>query len=463
MRPATAQRLGSLASHLVLLAVAACSADRLADSGGLDRSTGAPSGPSATQSAARLVVRLGSGDPSAAAAAIAALGGRVERRILQLNVVEVSGLGDAGAARLRSHPGVLGVEPDQRRQWVPPFTTARRANRVAVAGVRPQGTDQSGAFFFAAQWNLRRVEARTGWHRTPAGAGALVCVLDTGVDWNQQDLVGRVNLAKSASFVPHEPFLEDLHFHGTFVSTLVTSNGIGIGSVASDGRLCAVKVLDRTGVGSFFDIAAGMVFAADQGADVLNLSLGGYVDLAVPGQRFFFDLLQGAATYAIGKGALIVASAGNDGLDLDGFGTLRLIPAQLNGVLGVSATAPFGQHDGDAMASYSNIGTSVVDLAAPGGDLLPGGELIDLVLGACSRFVCGGDGFYLFAAGTSAAAPHVAAAGGVAESQQAGNQDGASLMQCLFAGADVVSRLSQKQQGNGRVNVVGAAACAAEP
>jgi thermitase len=99
------------------------------------------------------------------------------------------------------------------------------------------------------QWNIRQIRADDAWLRTPQGSGALVCVLDTGVDPDHIDLAGKVDLGKSVSFVPGESIL-DFFFHGTAVASIITSNGIGVASVAPDARLCAVKVLDRNGFGT---------------------------------------------------------------------------------------------------------------------------------------------------------------------------------------------------------------------
>jgi subtilisin family serine protease len=257
--------------------------------------------------------------------------------------------------------------------------------------------------------------------------------------------------------VPSEPFIEDLNGHGTYTSSLVSSNGIGMASVAPDAKLCAVKVLDQTGSGSFFDLIAGIVFAADQGADVINMSLSGVLFMEGSAARFLYSLVEAAATYATDAGALLVAAAGNDGANLDFFPAFRILPAQLPQVVGVSATAPFNQTNFDGFAGYSNSGRSLVGIAAPGGDFLPGGVVQDLVLGACSRFVCPGDGFYLFASGTSGASPHVAGGGAIVESAKAGDQEGRTLRQCLFNGANRIPDLELAQQGAGRLNVRNAA------
>jgi subtilisin family serine protease len=413
--------------------------------------------PAAGNPTGRVVMKLAVGDVASATAIVSRLGGKIERSIPAIRIYEVSGIDNSRISALRGTATVSAAGRDFKQRFVP--TISQRANSVSVTGIRAQGTDQSGAFFFPVQWNIRRISANLAWAATPAGTGALVCVLDTGVDAGQLDLVGRVELGKSASMVASEPFIEDLNTHGTYVSSIISSNGIGMASVAPNARLCMVKVLDQTGSGSFFDIVAGIVFAAEQGADVINLSLRGYVDVSNGDQRALFRFVQEAVDFARRSGVMVVAAAGNEAVDMDEFPTFRVIPAQVEGVVGVSATAPFNQDRFDALASYSNFGTTLVDIAAPGGDLLPEGQLADLVIGACSRFVCGGDGFYLFGAGTSGAAPHVAGAGAVTESNIPGNQGEERLRTCVLAGADFVKGLLPKQQGSGRLNVLHGARC----
>jgi subtilisin family serine protease len=403
------------------------------------------------------VLQMATTDLASATAAVASVGGRIERVAGSLALYQVTGIDGAKAAQLRAKSGVVDVGADLRQRYVPPFSAARRANATPFSPVGAQGTDQSAAFFYPDQWNIRRVNANQAWAATPGGAGALVCVLDTGVDPGQLDLLGKVDLAKSASMVASEPFIEDLNFHGTYVSSLVSSNGLGMASVAPDARLCAVKVLDETGTGSFFDVMLGIIHAADQGADVINMSLSGYVDVGNRDGRFFFEIFSQVVAYARSQGSLVVASSGNDGVDMDQFPTFRVVPAQVPGVLGVSASAPFNRTKFDQLAPYSNVGRTLIDLMAPGGDFVSGGILTDLVVGACSRYVCGADGFYVFASGTSGAAPHVAGAAAVVESAIAGDQSSETLHGCLARGATVVNNLARKQQGAGRVDVLAAA------
>lgn len=399
--------------------------------------------------------------------AIEARGGVVEWSDTEIGVATVRGLNDVAVAELAARSEVEGIDADVRVQWLRP------GERYARSVMRAPGvlTDQSGAFFFDVQWNMRQIRADAAWLTTRQGSGALVCILDTGIDPDHIDLAGKVDLAKSKSFVAAEPEITDYNTHGTAVASLVSSNGLGMASVAPDADLCAVKVLDGTGEGSFADIIAGMMHAARAGADVINMSLGAYFSLKEPGALELVVALQRAVIYADRKGTLVVASSGNEGINLDRDPRDFIsVPAQLLRVMSVGATAPFNQMDFDALATYTNYGRSGVDVMAPGGDFLEdeGGQVIDLVLAACSQyqtdlpFSCEGGDSYILGAGTSFAAPHAAGTAAVAESERRRDQDGGELARCVEKGADDLGQRGfDPFYGHGRINVLGAAGCRA--
>jgi subtilisin family serine protease len=304
---------------------------------------------------------------------------------------------------------------------------------------------------------MRQIDADDAWTAVPQqGQGALVCVLDTGIDPNHQELIGRVDLAKSASFVPSEPFIFDLNAHGTFVSALITGNSVDMASVAPHTKVCALKVLDQNGNGEFSWLIAAIVDASDKGADVINMSLGAYFSRNEPGARELIRSLQKAVNYAVDHGVLVVASAGNDTINLDTDPPDMIhIPSQLKNVISVGATAPVNQQNFDKPTTYTNFGGRTgVDIMAPGGDLVAGGQVRDLILSACSSFVCGAPFFYLLGGGTSFSAPHVAAAAAVLESAFPGNQRGKQLGNCILRGADQVTALPSSLYGHGRLNVL---------
>jgi subtilisin family serine protease len=370
---------------------------------------------------------------------------------------------------LATRPEVAQVVPDATVQWIPPAGSIR-AERMSLGNGyhRPAGTDQSGAYFFPIQWNMRVIKADRAWGRTPGGKGRLVCIMDTGIDLDHIDLAGKVAPGLAVSFATDPTFPGnadplDYNGHGTASAGYISSNGLGMASVAPDASLCSAKVLGVDGSGSFGDIIAGMLWARDvANADVINLSLGAYIDLEDPDNAQLAAILQLVVDYITERGVLVVAAAGNDAIDLDNDPrSLLVVPAQLHHVVSVGATGPVDQVDFDRLASYSNFGgRRGIDLVAPGGDFV-GTTAIDLVLSACSEyqitlpFTCGAFD-YIIAAGTSEAAPHVAGALAVIGSARRHSQP-RGLNRCLEEGADWVG--PRRLFGAGRLNVLGAARC----
>jgi len=410
----------------------------------------------------RYVIRARNGISPALRKALTAAGGSIEREHDSIGVIAVRGLSASALSSITARSDVEDVEQDMVVQWIPGATSAIHAT---VAG--PSSTsDQSGAYFFPQfQWNMRVIRANNAWLVTRQGKGALVCILDTGIDPTHIDLAGKVALDKSTSMVVNEPFIEDLNFHGTFVSALVASNGLGMASVAPDARLCAVKVLDNTGTGSFSDVISGIVFATDVGADVINLSLGTYFSRKEPGARELIKSLQRAINFANRHGVLVVAAAGNDTVNLNRDPKDFIsIPAELDHVISVGATAPVAQQNFDQLATYSDFGSSGVDVFAPGGDFVPGGVQEDLIFSACSSyslyFDCSSGATYLLGGGTSFAAPHVAGEAAVIESDIRRDQRAQILERCILETADqVTNRRRDPIFGRGRINVLNAASC----
>lgn len=455
---------GSVVTLVGLLA--ACSAEQSVAP--VSQATGRPA-LAVTQPTARpdrYLVSFTSSQPATFTAKIQSMGGKIERTLPSIKAVVVSGIGATNAAALQQVAGLEYVTQDLEAQFLPPPPQMQVRN-LGNPGPKASGTDQSGAFFFPYQWNMRQVAADIAWNTTPGGVGELVCVLDTGIDPDHLDLSGKVDLTKIKSFISAPLFPGDLdpldyNFHGTATSAYISTNGIGVASVAPDAKLCSGKVLNVLGSGSFADVITGILWAAESGADVINMSLGAYVDKSVPGVEQLVLFQQRAVDFAIKRGVVVVASAGNDAIDLDEDGKSFIsVPAQLKGVISVGATAPFNQANFDGLASYSNFGGRTgISLVAPGGDFAAG-NVLDANLTACSQyqltlpFPCAYND-YLFVSGTSEAAPHVAGAAAVVESRR-GPSKPASTSGCITRNADIVglSRIF----GAGRLNVANAAAC----
>lgn len=236
---------------------------------------------------------------------------------------------------------------------------------------------------FSEQWNMQMIGQPFAW-RAGQGRGVRVAVIDTGVSV-VEDLEG-VDVEAGRSFVRGAPTAADDHGHGTHVAGTIaqaTHNGVGVTGVAPRVTLLPYKVLDARGTGTSQAIAAAIDQAVDDGADVMNLSLGG------PYSR----VVEVAVNKAVEAGVVVVAAAGN--ANRNGIGC----PACLKPVIAVSALGPDG-----ARAPYSSWGKGV-EISAPGGDKRKagGGILQDTIDGR------GGHTYQAFQ-GTSMASPHVAGA-----------------------------------------------------
>jgi len=254
-----------------------------------------------------------------------------------------------------------------------------------VPAVRPQ-LGYPDDPLYPRQWNLALVGAPVGW-RLGGGQGVLVAVIDTGVS-PLPDLPAERVLA-GRSFVPGVPTAADDHGHGTHVAGTIaqaTNNGAGVAGVAPNARILPLKALSANGGGRTDWIAAAIDEAVDQGAQVINLSLGG-------GHS---DVLVNAVEKARRAGVVVVAAAGNAGQE--GIGS----PADAPAALAVTAVGP-----DDQLAPYSSWGKGV-EIAGPGGNTkLTGGGITQATLDGA-----GGQAFKEWQ-GTSMATPHVAGAAAV--------------------------------------------------
>ncbi|MEX2659623.1 MAG: S8 family peptidase [Acidimicrobiales bacterium] len=251
---------------------------------------------------------------------------------------------------------------------------------------------------YRAQWHLPAIDTVSAWDVT-TGTGTIVAVIDTGVAAETRgtyvqapDLAG-TRFAKGWDFVSGDAHPDDENGHGTHVAGTIaqtTNNGYGVAGVAPGTAIMPLRVLDKDGAGSDWNVAQALRFAADKGADVANLSLGSTTSSSV---------MADAVAYARSKGVTIVAASGNEGV-----GTVSY-PAALDGVIAVGAvrfdlTRP----------AYSNYGRAL-DLVAPGGDMSVdqngdgyGDGILQQTLDGTTATFC-----LCFMEGTSMATPQVSA------------------------------------------------------
>ncbi|MGE5707130.1 MAG: S8 family peptidase [Bacteroidota bacterium] len=245
---------------------------------------------------------------------------------------------EAGVETLSKDPGVECV----------------RANRFLPKGGQPNDP------LFSLQWGFERIEPQPCWDRLIDGSKVLVAVLDTGVDYDHPDLAGRV--VKGYNFADGNTEVKDHDGHGTHVAGIIGASGNnhqGVCGILWNVNLLAIKVLNEQG-GTDANALAGLKYAVDNGAKVINLSFNSK-DTAVN------PLYQTAIDYARSHGALVVAAAGNDGGEVT-------YPANTPGCIAVSATGKYRRWEW--LAPFSNRGTCV-SLSAPGAGILstvPGGK-----------------------------------------------------------------------------------------
>lgn len=304
----------------------------------------------------------------------------------------------------------------------------------ADAGFPPASGDDD--FFFDLQWGHNYVGAQQSWDAGFRGQGVRVAVLDGGFDLDHPDLQPNIDLGSSADMtgegLQFNPLIAGGNFsHGSHVAGTIAAadNAFGTIGVAPSATLVLVKVLSDAGSGSFEDVIAGIYHAANQGVQVMNMSLGAVIPRGGPGANEISALanaVKAAMDYAEKQGVTVVTSAGNAAADLNGDGSNVRFQTGLGSNLGISALGPDGggwaynPNIGLAPSYYTNYGTSMVDFAAPGGDFLayPTNENCTIVSGGvipitrpCWVF----DGVFstsnngwAWAQGTSMAAPHAA-------------------------------------------------------
>ena len=258
-----------------------------------------------------------------------------------------------------------------------------------------RGQARSDDPYAAYQWNLDQINAWEAWDVSD-GTGSVVAVLDTGVQKGGPD--GLTNVLNGYDFYYGDSDPSDRVGHGTFVAGTIaqaTDNGRGVAGVAPGASILPVKVLGDNGYGDMAAIANGITWATDQGADVINMSLGG---------PYASETQRRACEYAYDRGVVLVAASGNEFSNSVGY------PAGFDTVIAVGAS----RYDG-SRAGYSNTGNGM-ELVAPGGDYSKDQNGDGYADGVLQETYENGSWTYTFYEGTSMAAPHVAAAAAMLKS-----------------------------------------------
>jgi serine protease len=310
---------------------------------------------------------------------------------------------------LQADPSVLHAEPNYRVFLADPEV-------AAVPVDDPKTSDQ---------YSLDSMRVRDAWNRSSGGSN-LVAVLDTGVMSAHPDLAGRV--VRGYDFVNDDTNAGDDNGHGTWVAGIIASNandGYGMAGISWTDKILPVKVMNQQGLGNSADLLAGIRWSADHGADVINMSVGGFP---------YSQAMQDAVNYAFGKGAVLVGAAGNNRRDE------VFYPASFDNVISVSATQPE-----DEFSNWSSYG-SHVDVSAPGSSVM-----------VTNCYTCTyGDhdswGSHMLISGTSFATPNVSGVVALIRAQYP-NMTAAQVVDRLYSTVDDLGYAGwEKRYGRGIVN-----------
>lgn len=249
---------------------------------------------------------------------------------------------------------------------------------IATTAMVPNDT------YYSLQWAYPDISAPSAWDISTGSTSTVIGMVDTGIDQFHPDLASKI--IGRANFTT-DPDLDN-NGHGSHTAGIagaITNNGIGVAGTCIQCNLLSVKVLDSSGSGYYDWIANGITWATDNGAKVISMSLGGTADSTI---------LSDAVNYAVSKGVVVVAAAGNSN------SSSPFYPAYYSNVVAVAAT-----DQSDAKASFSNYG-SWVDIAAPGVN----------IASTYSTTIPGSSG-YAYMSGTSMATPFVSGLAGLVFSQ----------------------------------------------
>ena len=402
-----------------------------------------------------LIVKFSTSEEAAEWAARGFVLESVYETIYRLATTDAAGT----AAWLAGEPGVEFVERDNVLR-----ASANAADPLFVLDEKE----------LTKQWYLPKIQIHQAWNRA-VGSNVTIAVVDTGIDARHEDLSdGRVIKGYSSycqTAAQNDPtnclirvtgelaagVNSDDNGHGTIVAGLigaVANNNRGIAGVNWNVRLMPIKALDSHGSGLASDVAAGIRWAADNGARIINLSIGGQ---GLDGVA----VLQDAITYAFNKGVLIVAAAGNDSAESGvSLNSAPVLPVCADGganmVVGVAAT-----DIDDRKGKFSNYGSNCVDIAAPGtGTFIDKQQKQGLVSTYYDPTRPGEQDLYVYAVGTSVAAPLVAGVAGLMMSIFP-DLDVQAIRERLIASVDNIDQANHSgcnggsaagQLGRGRLN-----------
>jgi len=379
----------SLVLPLAAALLAACSTDVVAP---LKAPTGSKFAVNVDGGGNYIFTANGKGFPSTFAAKVSSVGGSLTYLNDNAGFALVGGLSSSAASQLGALGGISDVVQDEAFTADLGVSTAEADVTSTGEPVANSVANPATGVRFSWQWNMRLIDAPAAWAAGKLGnAGVTVAILDTGLDYDIPDLNGLVDLNRSTSFMdtyflapgekvrhlsdnatttkffPTRNPVTDYNGHGTNVATQDSSKAPVHAGVTSKSTLIGVKVLGSNGSGTTGTVLAGVLWAADHGADVANMSLGG--GFGKSGAGSLVSLINRVFNYANRAGMLIVVSAGNSAFDLQHNGNFESTYCDSPHVICVSAVGPTTfTGNGDLGAFYTNFGRGALDVAAPGGN-----------------------------------------------------------------------------------------------
>lgn len=348
-------------------------------------------------------------------AVIAGMGGELVSWLPQIQVAEVrlAQVGLVGAGEEAVMASVAGVSGQ---------VVNIEMDSTVAATYAPIDPDFSDA---TMSYGFHDIQAFDAWDVETGSPAVIIAVLDSGVQLAHPEFAGR--LVDGYDFVNDDADPSDDSGHGTHVAGIIAAaldNGQGVAGVCPNCRIMPVKVLNKFNLGSWTQLAKGIIFAVDNGASVINLSLG---------SGKYSEIVNAAVEYAVERGVVVVAAAGNNGSDAPFY------PAALDGVIGVGATTSTGER-----WAKSDFG-SQIDLFAPG-------DLIYSTFHEMNNMYRG----YTYMSGTSMAAPFVSGVAGLLLSA-APELSASEVTEAMILGADDLGAVGWDAEfGHGRVNAMGA-------
>ncbi len=280
------------------------------------------------------------------------------------------------------------------------------------------------------QYHLDLLDVNEAWGITMGSPKIKLAIIDTGIDLNHPDLRDKIITGKNIVDPSQKPM--DDNGHGTHVAGIAAAsagNGIGVAGIAADCSIMPVKVM-KNGLGTDIDIAEGIVWAADHGADVMNISIGLYTRSTA---------MERAVKYALNKNVAVIASAGNDGKS-----SKIHVPSMIKGVIEVSATTRV-----DHLASFSNYAQQI-SVSAPGDNILSTMPTYNVKLTAEA-----GKNYGILS-GTSMASPMVSGLAALLKSEDKNMTPKQIRARLESSAVDLGKKGYDEYFGNGRINAYAA-------